>query len=93
VPRALGCRHPLSSGLGFQQGGLGGERIAVRVVRPLRDRHRVDLVNRIERPVQAHVEAVAEQVLVMRPGELGRDLVGVRHPGTRLDGLRLDDAG
>ena len=60
---------------------------------PGRDRHRVDLVDGVRRAVQAHVEPVAEHVLVVRPGQLRRHRVGVRDARAGRDRLRLDDPG
>ena len=93
VPGLLRRRHPLRPQLGLEQRRLRRERVAVRVVRPGRHRHRVDLVDGVGRPVEGEVEPVAEHVLVMRPGQLGRDRVRVRHPLARAHRLRLDDAG
>ena len=82
-PREPSARRPRLR-LAGQPGHLLHDGVAVRVVRPDRQAADVDLLHRVGHPVHAHVQPGAEQVLVHRPGQPGRDLGGVRVAVTRV---------
>ncbi len=79
--------------LGPQRRLARHERAAERVVRPGRDRLGVDLHDGVVGAVDVEVEAHAEQVLVVRCGQLPADPPAVRHVGPLHRGAGVEDAG
>ncbi len=94
LPRARrgGIHLPLSERLAFEHGRAGAERVAPRILGPVRNCLRVDLMDLVDGTVDVEIEARAEEVLVVRRSNAGRDDVRELRLRARFDRHRRDDA-